>query len=57
MRSLRPSLPVEPVIRFETEMGEQLQVDWVEFRKGSAPLRSAPPWPTAVPAMSSLSVT
>lgn len=40
MRSLRPSLPVEPVIRFETEMGEQLQVDWVEFRKGSAPLHA-----------------
>jgi transposase len=31
MRSLRPTLPVEPFIRFETEMGEQLQVDWVEF--------------------------
>lgn len=40
MRSLRPTLPVEPVIRFETEMGEQLQVDWVEFRKGSAPLHA-----------------
>lgn len=40
MRSLRPSLPVEPVIRFETEMGEQLQVDWVEFRKDSAPLHA-----------------
>ena len=38
MRSLRSSFPVEPVIRFETEMGEQLQVDWVEFRNGSASL-------------------
>lgn len=40
MRSLRPTLPVEPVVRFETEMGEQLQVDWVEFRKGSTPLHA-----------------
>ncbi|MBP1208358.1 transposase [Duganella sp. 1411] len=37
MRSLRPALPVEPEVRFETAMGEQLQVDWVEFRKGRAP--------------------
>jgi transposase len=27
-------------VRFETAMGEQLQVDWVEFRKGSAPLHA-----------------
>ena len=40
MRSLRPTLPVEPEVRFETAMGEQLQVDWVEFRKGSAPLHA-----------------
>jgi len=40
MRSLRPTLPAAPVVRFETEMGEQLQVDWVEFRKGSAPLHA-----------------
>ena len=40
MRSLRPALPVEPEVRFETAMGEQLQVDWVEFRKGSAPLHA-----------------
>jgi transposase len=26
------------VVRFETAMGEQMQVDWVEFRKGSDPL-------------------
>lgn len=38
MRSLRPMLPEEPPVRFETAMGEQLQVDWVEFRKGAAPL-------------------
>lgn len=38
MRALRPALPAEPEVRFETGMGEQLQVDWVEFRKGRAPL-------------------
>lgn len=40
MRSLRPALPIEPQVRFETAMGEQLQVDWVEFRKGAAPLHA-----------------
>ena len=40
MRSLRPTLPVGLEVRFETAMGEQLQVDWVEFRKGSAPLHA-----------------
>ena len=40
MRSLRPALPVEPEVRIETPMGEQLQVDWVEFRKGAAPLHA-----------------
>jgi transposase len=38
MRGLRPSLPVDPVVRFETAPGEQMQVDWVEFRKGRNPL-------------------
>lgn len=40
MRSLRPAPPVEPEVRFETAMGEQLQVDWVEFRKGAVPLHA-----------------
>ena len=40
MRALRPVLPTQPEVRFETAMGEQLQVDWVEFRKGSAPLHA-----------------
>jgi transposase len=31
-------LPVESVVRFETAPGEPMQVDWVEFRKGSDPL-------------------
>ena len=38
MRKLRPQPPAEPEIRFETAMGDQLQVDWVEFRKGAMPL-------------------
>lgn len=38
MRGLRPTLPVDPVVRFETAPGEQMQVDWVEFRKGRNPL-------------------
>lgn len=38
LRTIRPALPADPVVRFETEPGEQMQVDWVEFRKGSEPL-------------------
>ena len=38
MRALRPALPGDPVVRFETAPGEQMQVDWVEFRKGKNPL-------------------
>jgi hypothetical protein len=33
--SLRPKQAVEPVIRFETESGEQMQVDWSVIRRGS----------------------
>jgi len=40
VRTLRPAPSADPVVRFETAMGEQLQVDWVEFRKGSAPLHA-----------------
>lgn len=40
MRTLKPTPADDPVVRFETAMGEQLQVDWVEFRKGSAPLHA-----------------
>ncbi len=38
MHNLKPALPVDPVVRFETAPGEQMQVDWVEFRKGKNPL-------------------
>lgn len=38
MRSLWPATPPEPLMRFETQMGEQLQVDWVEFRRGGKAL-------------------
>jgi transposase len=38
MRTLKPSQTKEPLIRFETAPGEQMQVDWVEFRKGKDPL-------------------
>lgn len=38
LRGIKPTLPEDPVVRFETPPGEQLQVDWVEFRKGIHPL-------------------
>ena len=30
----------KPVVRFETDPGEQMQVDWVEFRKGKEALNA-----------------
>lgn len=36
--SLKPRPPEDPVVRFETAAGEQLQVDWGEFRQGRDPL-------------------
>ena len=40
MRGIKPKLPDDPVVRFETAPGEQMQVDWVEFRKGKNPLHA-----------------
>jgi transposase len=40
LTSIRPRAPVEPAIRFETEPGKQLQIDFVDFRRGSSPLRA-----------------
>jgi len=38
--SVRPPAPIEPAIRFETEPGKQLQIDFVVFRRGHSPLRA-----------------
>ncbi len=40
LASVRPQPPAEPVIRFETEPGKQLQIDFVDFRRGLLPLRA-----------------
>jgi transposase len=33
-------VPQEPIVRFETEPGAQLQIDFVDFRRGPLPLRA-----------------
>jgi transposase len=38
LAALRPALPPEPVVRFETEPGRQVQVDWAVVRRGADPL-------------------
>jgi len=40
LRSIRPAVPAEPLVRFETEPGKQLQIDFVVFRRGPSPLRA-----------------
>jgi transposase len=35
---LRPATPPEPVVRFETGPGRQMQVDWAVIRRGADPL-------------------
>ena len=32
---LRPAVPADPVLRFETGPGEQMQVDWATIRRGA----------------------
>ena len=34
LRRLKPRMQPEPVVRFETAPGEQLQIDWIVFRRG-----------------------
>ena len=36
----RPATPIEPIVRFETPPGQQLQIDFVDFRRGPSPLRA-----------------
>jgi transposase len=40
LASIRPAQPAEPIIRFETDPGRQLQIDFVDFRRGRSPLRA-----------------
>jgi transposase len=40
LRTIRPAVPQEPIRRFETEPGRQLQIDFVDFRRGPSPLRA-----------------
>jgi len=40
LRVIRPQLPPNPIVRFETEPGDQLQIDCVVFRRGLQPLRA-----------------
>ena len=39
VRGLVPASPPEPVVRFETEPGEQMQADWATVRSGAAKLK------------------
>lgn len=38
LATLRPQTPADPLVRFETEAGQQMQVDWGVFRRGKQPL-------------------
>lgn len=38
MAELKPAARADPVVRFETQPGQQMQVDWGVFRRGQAPL-------------------
>lgn len=40
VRSIRPAIPAAPIIRFETAPGDQLQIDFVVFRRGASPVRA-----------------
>jgi transposase len=36
--TLKPAAKADPVVRFETDLGEQMQCDWIVFRRGKSPL-------------------
>jgi transposase len=38
MSTLKPKTSIEKIIRFETEPGEQMQVDWAHFKEGKVKL-------------------
>ena len=40
LREVRPAPPPEPIVRFETKRGSQLQIDFVVLRRGALPLRA-----------------
>jgi transposase len=38
MAEQRPKVEIDPIVRFETEPGQRMQVDWGVFRRGKDPL-------------------
>lgn len=40
IRQYRPEIPIEPVVRFETVAGQQLQIDFTTIRRGKRPLKA-----------------
>ena len=40
VRSIRPAVVEKPIVRFETDPGKQLQIDFVVLRRGDMPLRA-----------------
>jgi transposase len=40
LREVRPAPPPEPIVRFETKPGSQLQIDFIVLRRGALPLRA-----------------
>ena len=40
LREIRPAPAPEPIVRFETKPGSQLQIDFVVLRRGTLPLRA-----------------
>jgi len=38
LATLKPAVRLDPLVRYETEPGQQMQVDWGVFRRGKSPL-------------------